>query len=318
MEHADVADRVRSAYETAPAILMSTDRLVRLGRRRRRARAAVGGALGAAASVLVAVLATVAPWQTSERAQVAEPVPATQWNPAYLAGLWRVTDAEGQDPDTWLDLTSALVLMQDCGTLTGSYEASGTHLLTYVSGFAGDCGVTVPKWLSATVRYTAIPGGWQLLDGDGNPVAALVRDRLPDAGVPGRGTVTEFPPVLPVQDRADTRPVTPLPAGLRVATSEDVIGTWVPADPTIPRGPSVTFTQGGAITSSDGCNGTGGRWTIDDRGHLLTAHGYTTLIGCEGAPVQSWINTTAHLTIDGDELVLLTANGQEIERLRGG
>ena len=97
MDHTDVADRVRRAYETAPVVTLPTDQLVRAGRGRRRHRAIGGGALAAVASMLLATVVTSAPWR-EPNPQVAQQEPAIEWNPAYLSGLWRVTDAEAQDP----------------------------------------------------------------------------------------------------------------------------------------------------------------------------------------------------------------------------
>ncbi len=54
---------------------------------------------------------------------------------------------------------------------------------------------------------------------------------------------------------------------------------------------------------------------MDDHGRLLTTSGFSTEIGCAGAPVPSWVATARRAASDGDRLVLLGQDGADLGRL---
>jgi heat shock protein HslJ len=77
----------------------------------------------------------------------------------------------------------------------------------------------------------------------------------------------------------------------------------------------VTFQENGVWTSSDGCNGTYGTWTIDTGGVLVTTAGASTLIGCDGAPTGSWVTNARRIAVSGNVLTLYDSAGRMVARL---
>ena len=79
-----------------------------------------------------------------------------------------------------------------------------------------------------------------------------------------------------------------------------------------PKVPFLELDAEGSWTSSDGCNGSMGRWTAGDDGRVLATSGASTLIGCHNVPVdQRWV-TAARAGFDGAALVLLDREGNEL------
>ncbi|MDT0163969.1 META domain-containing protein [Actinotalea sp. AC32] len=106
-----------------------------------------------------------------------------------------------------------------------------------------------------------------------------------------------------------------LPAGLVAPERDALVGRWVADAPVADDEPHVDLTADGTYTGSDGCNGAGGRWGLGADGRFLATSGPMTAIGCDGAPVPTWVATARRAGMDGESLVLLDADGGELGRL---
>ena len=96
----------------------------------------------------------------------------------------------------------------------------------------------------------------------------------------------------------------------------ELAGKWIPVGDAASTDPHVVFGDDGTWSGSDGCNGAQGRWAVDDAGAFLATAGAMTLIGCEGAPVPTWVASARSAGLDGAFLLLLDVDGTEIVRLR--
>jgi heat shock protein HslJ len=238
-----------------------------------------------------------------------------------LVNLWRVTEAEGEAADTWLRLDAQeFQLWRDCGMITGSWKASSGLFLAAAWGAMGDCAngsrPTIP-WLERVSGFVAISGGYGLVDASGHTVAALTIDGAPEPIATAAEFFTQPPPITEEVKKAFRTP-SALAAGLTAATADALLGTWVPVAYAVKTNPHVTFGADGRWEGSDGCNGGGGRFAVGERGMLLTTAGPSTLIGCEGAPVPTWVAQATSAGVDRDWLLLFDLDGNEIGRLERG
>lgn len=170
-------------------------------------------------------------------------------------------------------------------------------------------------WLTAATSYRKVDGGWQLLDGTDDVVANLAVDGAPRPDP----NVAEFyaePPKVTDGTREALRTAAPLPISLVAATDDALTGRWVPVAYAVATDPHVQFMKDGTWKGSDGCNRGGGRWTVGSDGEFLATSGPTTLIGCEGAPVPSWVAQATTAGFDQDWLLPFNAAGNEIGRLK--
>jgi hypothetical protein len=238
-----------------------------------------------------------------------------------LVNLWRVSGAEGEASDTWLRLDAQeFQLWRDCGMITGSWTASSGLFLAAAWGAMGDCATgsmpSVP-WLEQVTRYTATASGFDLVDSSGQAVATLAVDGAPKP----IATAAEFfarPPQITPEVKEAFRTPSPLPGGVKPASADALAGTWVPVAYVVKTDPHVTFSTDGRWEGSDGCNGGQGRWVVGEDGGLLTTSGPSTLIGCEGAPVPTWVAQATTAGFDRDWLLLFDRDGNEIGRLERG
>ena len=233
--------------------------------------------------------------------------------------LWRVSDAAGEAPDTWLRIDlGEFQLWRHCGMISGSWSATDTLFLASVTSSGDACtaagAVPTVDWLEGASTYRRTGAGWELAGANGAPLATLTIDGAPKPIT----SVAEFytqPPVVTNEVRTALGPPAGLPRGSAPATAAFLRGRWVPADRSFDTHPQVTFDADGSWTGSDGCNGSKGRWAVDDHGRLLTTSGFSTEIGCAGAPVPSWVATARRAASDGDRLVLLGQDGADLGRL---
>jgi hypothetical protein len=126
------------------------------------------------------------------------------------------------------------------------------------------------------------------------------------------------PPTVTAADRRAFPDPAPVPTGLQPAHRTSLLGRWLPLpadDVQRPQQPMLELQADGTWTSSDGCNGSGGRWTAGDAGRVLAAAGFTNLIGCTNVNVAGDLIGAARAAFDGTVLVLLDANGTETGRL---
>lgn len=250
------------------------------------------------------------------------PAPSTEEPPAEpdgLIGLWRVSAAEGETPETWLRLDAgAFQLWRDCGMITGSWAADAGVLLATVFGADGACAVgrVMPgiPWLEAASTYEATADGWILRDRDGGVAASLTVDGAPEP-IPTAAEFYAEPPVIDERGLAWLAGPGPLPDGLVPASSADLEGRWAPRGMTEPH---AIFSADGTWTGSDGCNGGSGRWAVGSGGRLITTSGPMTLIGCDGAAVPGWVGMARLVGFEDGDLVLLDGDGVELGRLVRG
>ena len=243
-------------------------------------------------------------------------------DPVGLIGMWRVSGAEGEGPDTWLRLDAGqYMLWGDCGAyVQGGWEATGrTFVASDPYGMAAACaadGILEVPWLRAAVAYEPDGDGWRLLDEDGEVLAGLRIDGAP-APVPDAAERFAQAPEVTDDVRAAFDEPAPLPRGLEPATGRDVVGRWEPLDHSS-TDPHVDFEEDGTWSGSDGCNGSGGAWALDDGGRLLATSGVHTLMACDGHGVPGAVTAAARAGLDAGLLVLVDQDGTEITRLARG
>ncbi|MFF8346370.1 META domain-containing protein [Cellulosimicrobium funkei] len=243
-------------------------------------------------------------------------------DPVGLVGMWRVSGADGEGPDTWLRLDAGqYMLWGDCGAyVEGGWEAAGRAFVAsdpYAAAAAcGAAGIPEVPWLRTVVAYEPDGAGWRLLDADGDVVAGLQVDGAP-APIPDAAEHFAQAPEVTDDVRAAFDPPAPLPGGLAPAEVRDLVGRWEPAARSS-TDPHVVFHEDGTWSGSDGCNGGGGAWALDDGGRLLATTGLQTLMWCEGESVPGYVASAARAGLDGGRLVLVGPDGTEIARLVRG
>jgi len=234
-----------------------------------------------------------------------------------LVGLWRVSDAEGAGPETWLFLgADEARLWSECGFQFGSWSAGGGRVLVDLYAHHEDCVVEgeppVLPWLLDTVGYERAEEGWTLLSATGEVTARLRVDGVPPRH-PHTNDDARRPPVV---DDALKRALTDVavPDGLRAATADELVGRWVPVERVV-NDPHLEVAADGTWTASDGCNATEGRWAVASDGSLLTAGGPTTAVLCEGSHEPGAFGVARAAGFDGDVLVFFDASGASVARL---
>jgi hypothetical protein len=245
-------------------------------------------------------------------------------DPVQLVGSWRVS-AAGEPDGTSLILGGGdLRVFRACGMLDGVWTASRSGLFVgYPYGGDGTCFLGARKdpdvpWLTAAKRYRIDGDERLLLDASGNVVARLSPGAHPTVG-PNDVPSFAAPPVVNAKLRAMFDPPAPLPASLRPASLDDMLGRWHALGPKAGNSKAyVAFRADGTWTGSDGCNGIGGRFAVGPAGELLVTQGGQTLVGCGNSPVSSWVGTAGRVGLDGPDLVLVDERGEELGRLGKG
>ncbi|WP_158251109.1 META domain-containing protein [Cryobacterium sp. Y11] len=203
--------------------------------------------------------------------------------------------------------------------IDGSWRASETLFLASTYAASGECvtGATLPRvaWLESVTGYRAAGAGWELTDANGAVVATLTIDGNPEA-IPTAAELYTQPPVITAAMRETLRQPVSLAPELTPATSDDLVGRWVPVSASSTTDPHVLFAADGTWAGSDGCNGGQGRWAVDGQGALLATAGASTLMACEGAPVPSWVAQARLASLDDGVLRLLDAGGAELGQLK--
>jgi hypothetical protein len=247
-------------------------------------------------------------------------------DPLLLIGVWQVRGAD-EAPGTVLrvDVTD-LSLWRSCGALYGSWRADQRGLFVADAGQGGDGSCVTPSdtaltlrppWLVAATSVRTDGDARLLLDDQGAVTARLD----PATGSPpADGSPSPFtdPPVVDVRARLAFAAPAPVPTGLRPATRGTLVGRWVPDGVGTVHRPQVPFLRldaDGSWTSSDGCNGSMGRWTAGSDGRVLATSGYMTLIGCHNVPIEAWWSHATRAAFDGPALVLLDRDGRELARV---
>jgi hypothetical protein len=256
---------------------------------------------------------------------------ATAADPLGLVGLWTVTGTEaagttGLGPSVLRLAARDLASWRGCRAVFGSWRADheGLFLAGVTHTASGGCGVLdradaggPGTWLTSAARFRADGDGWQLLDRSGAVVAELARATTVRAPA-GSDASLARPPVVDDEARRALAEPAPLPAGLEPASSSTLVGRWGPAErlrTTPPKPPFLQLRPDRSWTSSDGCNGSSGRWAVGHDGRVLVTAGASTLIGCQNVDLAGWWGTTARAGFDGPQLVLLDRDGRELARL---
>ena len=267
----------------------------------------------------VAVLAAVlvagcgqATLQTSEDAGAHD-----AGRPSDLIGSWTVSGT-GEEPGMVLGLGSRLTLVRGCGKVDGQWEA-GTHggFLALATGGGQMCPFSpkvgsLPSWLARATSFRLDGDRRELLDSHDAVVARLAPTGADDPDAESMTTAERA--------RLDIPPA-PLPAGLRPATSADLLGRWVSSKPdaAYPDAPlnlaHLELQAENRWIGFDGCSAMGGRWLSPAAGTLLGTILDGTLGGCTSA-LGGWFASARLAGFDGDELVLLSRSGQEYARLK--
>jgi hypothetical protein len=241
-------------------------------------------------------------------------------DPLGLIGSWTVTEADEEQGVVLRLAADGLRLFGACGSVNGDWRAS-TDGLFVGHTFGGGCSrhpdmYGTPAWLRQASGFRQDGDAQVLLDENGETVARLVPGARPTPG-PNLAPQEAAPPVVDKAARQSFAPASPLPANLRPAAERDLLGRWVPADGRPrPEAPFAEFAGDHGWRGSDGCNGLYGRWASGPAGTLLATAGPQTLIGCDNAPVASWLAKTYRAGFDGDVLVLFDQVGNELGRLR--
>lgn len=247
-------------------------------------------------------------------------------DPLLLVGIWQLHGTD-EPPGTVLRLDAReLSLWRPCGAVLGSWRADDDGLFVADAGQSGDGGcfgphataLTMrPPWLVAATQFRAEGASRLLLDVDGDVTARLDPPSGSPTGDRPRSPFQDPPVVDSGATQAFATPAA-LPDNLRPATRASLAGRWVPTgagDVERPRVPFLRLAADGTWTSSDGCNGSLGRWAAGDDGRVLATSGASTAIGCHNIPVDQWWPSAARAGFDGRTLVLLDADGHELGRL---
>lgn len=222
-------------------------------------------------------------------------------DPLELMGTWRVSEADGDEPGTAVRIEpGGFEISRSCGTVLGSWVADDTELRATVTGWAQTCDPpSLARWIEDAASYELSPDGLTLRSDDGDRLALLLADD---------------PLVTDARTRDHFAGISSWPAGLEPAEGDEILGEWVPTGD-FTTDPHVVFSAAGRWSATDGCNAGSGRWILSARGSFDSTLGQSTLMGCDGAQVPTWVRSARGAGMDGDELVLLDIDGEELGRL---
>lgn len=252
--------------------------------------------------------------------QAGGPVPGPP-DPLALVGQWHV-DLPGQAEVAAVSVGERLLVFTECGVMDGSWRADGQQSLFVgdVHGGDGSCfepdGPPEFTWLTQAQRFTVEAGTPVLMDASGARLAVLRPGARPTVG-PNRDARTyEAPPSATPELRAVAADPAALPSDADAVGPVDLTGRWVPSQLPADTEAHLAFDADGSWAGSDGCNRHGGRYVLGDGGRLLAVTGGSTSMGCDGAPVDSWLTQAARAGVVSGDLVLYDAAGRELGSLR--
>lgn len=249
-------------------------------------------------------------------------VVAPRADPTVLVDSWYV-EAPGEEEGAALIIgdrvDGAMLLFRRCGTLDGDWRANGQGMfIAYFSGGSGACfdeardGGPDPLdgWWNSVVGFRGDGDEMLLTDAAGETLARLSPGAHPTTG-PDESEEYASPPVLTPDLREKLAEPAPLPDGVTAATSDDVLGRWIPSD----AGGStsfITFEADQSYEGSDGCNGAGGRYLVGQGGVLLITSGASTAIGCEGSGLAHSVSGAGRVGLRHGHLVFVDPDGKVI------
>ncbi|MDN3496236.1 hypothetical protein QL996_09875 [Planococcus sp. APC 4015] len=274
-----------------------------------------GLALVAAGVMLAGCAAAIEPIASSPAASVPSPTAeVADQDPLGLFGDWSIIEAMGEEPGTVVRIgATELEIWRPCGDVLGSWVADGAQLRAVASGYSQTCNPLPPvTWLDDAASYELAGERLTLRSDDGRVLAVLVAEAavLPAGRVP----LQQFSTAIDDRARDHFAGVMSWPAGLEPADAADLLGRWVPRGE-YTTDPHVVFSESGRWSGTDGCNGGGGRWILSSDGSFDSTSGAMFLRGCNGAQVPTWIMMARGAGMDGDELVMLDLEGDELGRL---
>lgn len=234
-------------------------------------------------------------------------------DPLSLVGTWHLDDAGDASGAVVRLAAGRISIEQGCRTLDGTWRAGWDGLFVAGVTAGSPCpqdtdaaALSTPQWLAQAVRFEPAGTDATLLDASGGRVARLSPSDAPPLPY-------QEAPESTVTDEARRAWQEPVPLPPAVVADGDLVGRWTPVGG---GGSYAEFAATGEWTGSDGCNGDGGRWLTGSAGSFLASQAAaTTLLGCPGVPVGSWLGQAARAGFDGATLVLLDASGAEIGRL---
>lgn len=240
-----------------------------------------------------------------------------------LVGRWAV-QAAGEPATTRLivDGTDGFQIFRHCGSLDGSWRAaaSGAFVSQIFSGsdacFAGTpSGAPPVPWLDRATSFRSDPGRRLLLDANGTVLATLTPGGLPYVPATIARSEARVPVLTAAERRSlDRRPAT-LPSDLTAVTAGTITGTWLPVDGSHGY---ITLDGHHSYVGSDGCNQLSGSYAVVERGGVVATEGVSTAIGCPGVDVPDKMASASVAGFDGQELVLVGADGKVSVRLKRG
>lgn len=271
-----------------------------------------------AVGVLLAGCAATDVEPAAERSPLtASPSPAAvvdEQDPLELIGQWRITEAAGEEPGTVVRIGfGAVQIWRSCGDVEASWVANHSELRARTNGYAQTCNpLPTVTWLENAASYAVAAEGVTVRADDGSVIALLARDE--SAAPAGRGQLGTVPTVVDDRARKYFAGVFDWPEDVEPVGPDDISGRWVPRGE-FATDPHVVFSSGGRWTGTDGCNGGGGRRILTEDGSFASTSGAMFLVGCDGAPAPDWVMMARAMGVDGDELVLLDLDGDELGRL---
>lgn len=94
------------------------------------------------------------------------------------------------------------------------------------------------------------------------------------------------------------------------SVEEQLIGDWVSDEA---GDPHLEFSDDGTVSGSDGCNGIGGEFSVENE-VVSVKLGASTLKACQG--VDDWLRGVTTVAVDGDTMQVMNENGDEIGQLQ--
>lgn len=94
------------------------------------------------------------------------------------------------------------------------------------------------------------------------------------------------------------------------STEEQVLGNWLSDEA---GDPHLEFADDGTVSGSDGCNGLAGDYVVEED-QVSVKLGASTLKACQG--VDDWLRGVKTVTVDGDTMQVMNADGDEIGQLQ--
>lgn len=239
------------------------------------------------------------------------PLSVTADDPQELVGTWQVMGSPAIDgQEVRLHAGGRVSLREGACVLGGGWSATEAGLMIMsINAATNECRDLdgAFEYFLGVQRYDRMDGSVRLSNLSGGTVAVLT------AGTPPADPTDRFAPRDPAPD---------LPVDVQVPSVEVLTaGRWIPVQtigsvrwPDDTR-PQAEFDSDGTWHGSDGCNGLGDRWSMDDTtGEWLAGIGGQTEIGCDNVDVSTMVGSARAVGIDGDELVFYAADGQETGR----